>query len=132
MKATTEQEELFLELEQWSQRKDAFSVNDFLKEKGISLDEFEKIANINKKFMKVWGVAESRAWENVLDALCTKSLPRSQIAEYIKESEAFEGEDPEDVMQSLESLQLKLELHLTALGDTESLKKYGRIGKLVR
>ena len=128
MKATQLCKKLFQELETWSRKKNSFSVNDFLKEKEISQNEFEQIANGSKKFMKIWGRAESQAWENVLDALFTKSLPRSRIAEYIKESDAFEGEDPEDVMQSLESMQLKLELHLTALGDTKSLRKYGRIG----
>lgn len=32
---------LFDELEAWSRRKNLFSVNEFLKEKEISLDEFE-------------------------------------------------------------------------------------------
>jgi len=31
-------------------------------------------------------------------------------------------------MRELEGAQIKLELHLTAIGDTESLRKYGRIG----
>ena len=128
MKAKAEHEELFQELDQWSQGKNALSMNDFLKEKEISLDEFEQIANSGKKFMKIWGRAESQAWENALDALYKKTLPRSRIADYIKESDAFVGEDPENVMRSLEKTQLKLELHLTALGDTKSLKKYGRIG----
>lgn len=129
MKVTPEHKELFKELEQWSQRKDAFSVNDFLKEKGISLDEFEQVANSRKKFMKIWGKAESRAWENVLDALYTKSLPRGQIAEYFKESDAFQDDDdPEEMMQNLEAGQAKFELYLTAIGDTESLRKYGQLG----
>ena len=128
MKAAQERKKLFQELEEWSQRKDAFSVNDFLKEKGIPLEEFEPIANSSKTFMKIWGVAESRAWENVKDALYTKSLPRSRIAEYIKELEAFQGQDPEDVMRDLERGQVKLEVYLTAIGDTESLRKYGRLG----
>lgn len=128
MKATQEHKKLFQELEQWSQQEDAFSVNDFLKEKEISLDEFERIADSNKKFMKIWGVSEGRAWENLQDALYTKSLPRSRIAEYIKESDTFQDKDPEEVMRSLEKTQMKLELHLTAIGDTESLRKYGRLG----
>ncbi len=128
MKATQEHKRLFQELEQWSLRKNSFSVNDFLKEKKISLNEFEQIANGSKKFMKIWGRAESRAWENLQDALYAKSLPRSRIAEYIREHDVFQDRDPEEVMRSLEETQLKLELHLTALGDTESLKKYGRIG----
>ena len=128
MKAKAEHEELFQELDQWSQGKNALSMNDFLKEKGVSLDEFEQIANSGKKFMKIWGRAESQAWENALDALYKKTLPRSRIADYIKESDAFVGEDPENVMQSLEKTQMKLELHLTAIGDTESLRKYGRLG----
>ncbi|MBS0272679.1 MAG: hypothetical protein JSR85_08565 [Proteobacteria bacterium] len=40
----------------------------------------------------------------------------------------MEGEDPEEVIQNLEDGQFKLELYLTAIGDTDSLKKYGRIG----
>lgn len=119
---------LFDELEAWSRKKNSFSVNDFLKEKKIPLDEFERIANGSKRFMKIWGEAEDQAWENLQDALFTKSLPRSKIAEYIKEHDAFQGEDPEEVMCSLERIQARLEIYLTAIGDTESLRKYGRIG----
>lgn len=73
-------------------------------------------------------VAEDRAWENLKDALFKKSLPRSRIAEYIKQSEDFQGDDPEEVMQDIETGQVQFELHLTAIGDTESLRKYGQIG----
>lgn len=128
MQSRADHEELFQELDQWSQRKDAFSVNDFLKEKGVSLDELEQVANSREQFMEIWGRAESRAWENLQDALYTKSLPRSRIAEYIKESDTFQDRDPEEVMRSLEKTQMKLELYLTAIGDTESLRKYGRLG----
>lgn len=130
MKTKQDHKKLFQELELWSQRKDAFSMNDFLKEKEISLDEFELIANSSKKFMKIWGVAEYRAWENLKDALFKKSQPRSLIAEYIRQSENFQGNDPEEIMQSLENTQVKFELHLTAIGDTESLRKYGRLPKM--
>jgi hypothetical protein len=58
-----------------------------------------------------------------------KLLPRSRIAEYIKECEAFQDEDQEEVMKNLESGQLRLELFLMALGDTSSLRKYGWIYK---
>lgn len=120
--------QLFSNLEAWSRQSCAFSLNDFLAENGVSFDEFEQIANNNKQFMKVWTTAESRAWNNVLNALFTKSLPRSRIAEYIGASDVFKGEDPEEVMQSLEDGQFKLELYLTAIGDTDSLKICGRIG----
>ena len=119
---------LFDELEIWSRQKNAFSINDFLKQKSIQINEFENMANSSKKFMKMWGKAESQAWENVLNALFTKSLSRSQIAKYIKESDIAKTEIPEEVMRELERTQAMLELHLTAIGDTESLRKYGRIG----
>lgn len=119
---------LFDDLETWSRTKSAFSINEFLKQKGIQINEFESIANSSKKFMKIWGQAESQAWENLINALFTKSLPRAKIAEYIKESNICQNRDPEEVMRELEGAQIKLELHLTAIGDTESLRKYGRIG----
>lgn len=119
---------LFADLEAWSRQKNAFSINDFLNQKGISINELENIADSSNKFMKMWGKAESRAWENVLNALFTKSLPRSKIAEYIKESDICINRDPEEVMRELESTQVGFELYLTAIGDTESLRKYGRIG----
>ena len=128
MKNKSSHATLFSDLEKWGHKKDAYSLNDFLKEKGIPLAEFEQIANSSKKFIKIWDAAEDRAWENVLDALFTKILPRDKIAEYIKESEVFQDRDPEEVMRSLESGQAKFELYLTAIGDTESLKKHGRIG----
>ena len=112
--------DLFLELEEWSHRKDAYSLKDFLKEKGVSFDDFERMANSSKKFMKIWGNAESQAWENVKNALFKKSLPRSKIAEYIKESEGFQNQDPEKVMQCLESGQARLKLYETAVSDTGS------------
>lgn len=119
---------LFDELEIWSRQKNAFSINDFLKQKNIQINEFGNIANSSKKFMKMWGKAESQAWENVLNALFTKSLSRSKIAQYIKESDICQNRDPEELMRELERTQARLELHLTAIGDTESLRKYGRIG----
>lgn len=130
MKAKQEHEKLFEELEHWSQCKGAFSMNDFLKEKTVTISDFELIANSSKKFMKIWDVAEDRAWENVKEALYTKNLPRSRIAEYIKESDVFQDEDPEEIMQCLEKGQAKLELYLTAIGDTESLRKYGMLSKM--
>lgn len=128
MQATIEHEKLFEELEQWSQRKNAFSVDDFLKEKGVTFSDFDLIVNSSSKFMDIWVAAEDIAWENIQTALFKKSLPRSRIAEYIKQCEAFQGEDPEEVMQNIERAQIRLELHLTALGDTEGLRKHGRIG----
>ncbi len=80
--------------------------------------------------MKIWEAAESQAWKNLTDALFKKSLPRSRIAEYIKQSADFQENDPEEIMQNLESGQAKLELYLTAIGDTESLRKYGRLPKM--
>ena len=130
MEARSDYKKLFSELEKWSQRKDVFSINDFLKEKGIGISDFELIANSSKKFMKIWGAAEDIAWENLTDALFKKSLPRSQIAEYIRQSEEFQGEDPEEVMRDIESGQAQFELYLTAIGDTESLRKYGRLAKM--
>ena len=90
MKPKQEHKELFSELEQWSQKKDSFSIDDFLKEKKVAFSDFEQIANSSKNFMKIWGIAENRAWENLKDALFKKSLPRSRIAEYIKESDTFQ------------------------------------------
>lgn len=130
MKTKQDHKKLFQELEQWSHRKDVFSVNDFLKEKGIGIFDFELIANNNKKFMKIWSVAEDRAWENLKDALFKNSLPRSRIAEYIGQSEEFQGDDPEEVMRDIEKGQAQFELYLTAIGDTESLRKYSRLAKM--
>ncbi len=128
MKSKREHEQLFKELEQWSQRKDAFSVDDFLKEKGVPFSDFDLLANSNDKFMKIWCKADDIAWENIQTALFTKSLPRSRIAQYIQQDETFQGEDHEEVMRNLENGQIRLDLYLTALGDTEGLRKYGRIG----
>jgi hypothetical protein len=130
MKTKQEHKKLFQHLEQWGQKKNSYSIDDFLKEKGIAISDFEPIANSSKKFMDIWGAAESQAWENLQDALFKKSLPRSRIAEYIRECDVFQDQDPEEVMQSLEETQAKLELYLTAIGDTESLRKYGRLAKM--
>ena len=130
MKPNLAHKTLFAELKEWGNQKNSYSVNDFLRERGISINELELIADTDAKFMKIWGVAESQAWENVQDALFSKSLPRSKIAEYIQESDVFQGEAPEEIMQDLESGQVKLELYLTAMGDTESLRKYGRLAKM--
>lgn len=69
MKNKKDHKHLFQELEQWSQRKDVFSVDDFLKEKGVAYSDFELFANSSKKLMKIWGAAEGRVWENLKDAL---------------------------------------------------------------
>ncbi len=130
MGAGLEQKKIFPELEKWSRKKDSYSIDDFLKEKGVAFSDFELIANSSEKLMKIWGVAESQAWENLKDALFKNSLPRSRIAEYIKQSEVFQGQDPEEIMRSLEKTQAKLELYLTAIGDTESLRKYGRLANM--
>lgn len=119
---------LFDDLESWGRTKSAFSINEFLKQKGIQINEFEIIAKSSKKFMNIWESAESQAWDNILNALFTRSLSRHKIAEYIRELDLFEGENPEEVMQSLEEGQLKLELYLKDIGDTDALKEHGRIG----
>lgn len=130
MKTKQNHKKLFQELKQWSRFQNAFSVKDFLKEKNICIYDFERIASSSEKFMKIWEAAESQAWKNLTDALFKKSLPRSRIAEYIKQSTDFQGDDPEEIMRNLESGQAKLELYLTAIGDTESLRKYGRLPKM--
>lgn len=117
---------LFDDLEAWAKRKNSFSINDFLKEKNLSFNEFENLANGKKKFMQIWEEAESQTWENIKNAIFTKSLHKSKIAQYIAEQDAFRDRDPEEVVCELERGQKKLELHLTAIGDIESLRKYGR------
>ena len=42
-----------------------------------------------------------------------------------------QNRDPEEIMRELEMAQARLELHLIAIGDTESLRKYGRISRKV-
>jgi len=130
MKTKQQYKKLFIDLEKWSLQQDAFSVNEFLKEKSIAFSDFEAMANRDKKFMEIWEKAESQAWENVLRVLFTKRLPRVRIAEYIKESDAFQGQDPEEIMQSLEEGQARFELYLTAIGDTDALQKYGYLNKM--
>ena len=116
--------ELFDELEAWSRKKSSLSINDFLREKEISLSTLERIASSNKKCMSIWGTAEYRVWENVKYALFTKSLPRSKIAQCIKESDTFQDKDPEEVMQSLENVKARLDLYLLAIrGDFNALMK---------
>jgi hypothetical protein len=102
---------LFDDLEAWSRIKSAFSINEFLKQKGIQINEFEIIANSSKKFMKIWGQAESQAWENLINALFKKSLPRAKIAEYIKGSDICQNRDPEEVMRELEGAQIRVSLN---------------------
>ena len=92
---------LFEELEAWGRRKDSFSINDFLKEKKLSMDELKDLANNRKKFLEIWEDVESHIWANIKRALFTKRLPRIRIAQYIEEREAFQGRDPEEVIQSL-------------------------------
>lgn len=94
--------ELFAELKAWSRRDDAFSLNDFLKEREITFDEFELIANSGKKFREIWAIAESRAWENLKEALFKKKIPRSRIAEFIREQfNAFQGQIPKMLCEIL-------------------------------
>ena len=57
--------ELFDELEAWSRKKSSLSINDFLREKEISLSTLERIASSNKKCRSILGTAEYRVWENV-------------------------------------------------------------------
>ena len=126
MRPKQEHKKLFEELEQWSHRKDSFSVDDFLKEKGISFSDFDLISNGSKKFRDIWGEAEYQTWENLKEALYTKSLPRSRIAEYIKQSEVFQDEDPEEVMHDLERGKAKLDMYLCAIngGDAGKIMKF--------
>jgi hypothetical protein len=130
MQTKKDYKKLFSELEKWSKQKDSYSIDDFLKERRIPFSDFELITNRSKKFMKIWDAAESQAWENLKDALFKKSLSRSRIAEYIIQSEAFQGDDPEEIMRNIETGQARFELYLTAIGDTQSLGKYGRLAKL--
>jgi len=125
MRPKQEHKKLFQELEQCSHRKDSFSVDDFLKEKGISFSDFDLISEGSKKFGKIWGEAEHQAWENLQEALHTKSLPRSQIAEYIKQSEVFQDEDPEEVMHNLESGKARVDMYECALNG-------GNAGEIMR
>lgn len=130
--ANQKDKRLFNELEAWSRKKDAYSINDFLREWKVSFEEFECIANRNNNFMKIWRLAEAQAWKNVQHALFTKSLPRSKIAQYIKENEEFQKSDPEEVMRNLESGQEKLELYEKAMrGDIDALMKCSLIRGMI-
>lgn len=106
---------LFDDLEAWSRRKDSFSINDFLRENKLSFNDFERLANSNRKFMKIWGEAESQSWENVKNALFNKSQPKSKITKYIEEREVFQDSDPEEVIQSLERCKAKIDLYQKAM-----------------
>lgn len=120
-------DELFSDLKAKSQKNSFFSIHEFLEDRSISFEEFERIANSRKKFMRIWGNAESQAWENLQESLFTKSVPRKEIEKYIRKEDIFQGEDPEEIMRGLERAQLTLELHLTAIGDKKALKKYGKL-----
>lgn len=124
MKVTPEHKKLFNELKEWSCRKDVFSVNEFLKERGVSLFDFELIANGNKNFMKIWDIAEDKSWGNLREALYSKSISRSQIANYIKERDVFKDEDPEEIMQRIENVLERVKLHESAMnGDVDDMVK---------
>lgn len=117
MKTKSDHKKLFFELEKWSNRKDAYSINEFLKVWEMAFSNFESIANNNPKFMKIWGIVESRVWENIKEALYTKSLPRSQIGEYIREGGLCGYDDPESYMKSLEETKTKMDLWDCVMND---------------
>lgn len=115
---------LLHDLTKWSRWEYAFSLNEFLKDKGIAYADFELAANENPEFMEIWGIVESRIWENLLDALHKKKIPRSQIKKYISEEHAHLGDDPEEIMNSIESGREKTDLYEKAMsGDTDALLK---------
>lgn len=115
---------LFEELEAWSRRKDSFSINDFLKDRKLPMKELKSLANSRKKFIEILGEVESNIWENIKNAIFTKNLPRTKIAQYIEEREAFQGKDPEEVIQNLESIKEKVGLFRKAFsGDFVSSMK---------
>jgi hypothetical protein len=74
--------------------------------------------------MKMWGVAEGNTWENIKEALYSKSLPRSQIGEYLIERGLLGHDDPESLMRILESTKQRIDIYERALsGDTMALLK---------
>lgn len=91
MAARSEHKKLFQELEQWSQRKNAFAISEFLFEKGATLIDYYFISNSSKDFMEIRRLAEGKIWENVQEAGRTNSIPKSQLSEYILEHDT--GDD---------------------------------------
>lgn len=92
MRAKAEHEELFQELEQWSQKKDSYSTADFLMPKGITKQQLNAMAAGKKSRYLAFGKALCQCLDNAYKAWKSEKISKDQFSKYLADYGLFPGD----------------------------------------
>jgi len=106
MKVNKEHEKLFLELVEWSKKKDSYSFDDFLKEKGITEQQLKAMASGKDSYFIALGKATCQCLDNAYKAWKSNEISKDQFSKYLIQSRLFGGGN----VESFDRLQQKADL----------------------
>jgi len=84
--------EFFSELVEWSQKKDSYSMDDFLKENDISEGQLKVITGGKNSYFLAVGKAVCQCLDNAYKAWKSKEISRDQFSTYLIQSKIFSGD----------------------------------------
>lgn len=90
----TSHTKFFSELVEWSQKNDSYSIDDFLKEKGVTELQLKVMTGGKNSCFLAVGKATCQCLDNAYKAWKFKNLSRDQFSTYLIQSKLF-GDDVE-------------------------------------
>lgn len=80
-----ERKKFFLELVEWSSKKDSYSIEEFNKEKDIDYQQLKFLTNEEDSCYKAIGKASAQCLENAHNAWKSKKISSEIFSKYLKE-----------------------------------------------
>lgn len=84
--------DFFSELVEWSQKKDSYSIDDILKEKGVTEQQLKVMTGGKNSCFLAVGKATSQCLDNAYQAWKSTEISKDQFSKYLSPSKLFNGD----------------------------------------
>lgn len=84
--------EFFTKLVEWSQKKDSYSTDDFIKENGVTEQQMKVMAVEKNSCYLAIGKATCQCLDNAYKAWKSEEISRDQFSTYLIQSKLFSGD----------------------------------------
>ena len=88
-----QQQEFFDELVEWSQKKDSFALEDFLRAHSLTIADLRNIVGNKRQLLISVGQATVNIYKNAWDAWKEKRISRNTLSTYLKEEHGFSNSE---------------------------------------
>jgi hypothetical protein len=89
-------QEFLDEMMEWSLKKDSYEIEDFIAAKGITEEQFRKIANSKTNGLLAVGYTVCQCLHNAYQAWRSQDISGLQFAQRLHKTKLFDGESNED------------------------------------